>query len=293
MGGRSDPSRPLSFLAAPRVYSAPSMNFHRPLFSPYDRAAGAVALTFAPASLTGARERRRTRGRPERLQGARVHVQQDRRRRASRRRDRQPGGDVECRHHRRQRRARRRPHVSPAAPGRCGKNWRRSPRSRFAVVNSHYHFDHSHGNQIYGPEVEIIGHDYTRADGCRIARLTGARVFCRRRAEHHQDPRGTSAAAKTPEERSQIETQLAIQRNHLEGTNADGPTPPTMTLTRTMTAPRRARDPTAVPRPRPHCGRCRGLSAEGTHRRHRRSADRRAVAHGRRTLPSGSTPSRR
>ena len=31
------------------------------------------------------------------------------------------------------------------------------------VVNSHYHFDHSHGNQIYGPEVEIIGHDYTRA----------------------------------------------------------------------------------------------------------------------------------
>src|SRR5918994_3046660 len=30
------------------------------------------------------------------------------------------------------------------------------------VVNSHYHFDHSHGNQVYGPEVEIIGHDYAR-----------------------------------------------------------------------------------------------------------------------------------
>jgi cyclase len=30
------------------------------------------------------------------------------------------------------------------------------------VVNSHYHFDHSHGNQIYGPEVEIIGHEFAR-----------------------------------------------------------------------------------------------------------------------------------
>src|SRR6185503_20822215 len=28
------------------------------------------------------------------------------------------------------------------------------------VVNSHYHFDHSHGNQIYGPEVQIIGHEF-------------------------------------------------------------------------------------------------------------------------------------
>src|ERR687897_2469572 len=30
------------------------------------------------------------------------------------------------------------------------------------VVNSHHHFDHSHGNQIYGPEVEIIGHQFAR-----------------------------------------------------------------------------------------------------------------------------------
>src|SRR5690349_5280927 len=30
------------------------------------------------------------------------------------------------------------------------------------VVNSHYHFDHSHGNQIYGPEVQIIGHEFAR-----------------------------------------------------------------------------------------------------------------------------------
>jgi cyclase len=31
------------------------------------------------------------------------------------------------------------------------------------VINTHWHFDHAHGNQIYGPGVEIIGHEYTRA----------------------------------------------------------------------------------------------------------------------------------
>src|ERR687892_31646 len=30
------------------------------------------------------------------------------------------------------------------------------------VVNSHYHFDHSHGNQNYGPDVQIIGHEFAR-----------------------------------------------------------------------------------------------------------------------------------
>jgi glyoxylase-like metal-dependent hydrolase (beta-lactamase superfamily II) len=31
------------------------------------------------------------------------------------------------------------------------------------VANTHWHFDHAHGNQIYPPEVEIIGHEATRA----------------------------------------------------------------------------------------------------------------------------------
>ena len=30
------------------------------------------------------------------------------------------------------------------------------------VFNSHYHFDHAHGNQIFGDDVEIIGHDFVR-----------------------------------------------------------------------------------------------------------------------------------
>jgi len=30
------------------------------------------------------------------------------------------------------------------------------------VVNTHYHFDHAHGNQIYPPDVQVIGHELTR-----------------------------------------------------------------------------------------------------------------------------------
>ena len=30
------------------------------------------------------------------------------------------------------------------------------------VVNTHYHFDHAHGNQIYPPGVHVIGHEVTR-----------------------------------------------------------------------------------------------------------------------------------
>ena len=31
------------------------------------------------------------------------------------------------------------------------------------LVNSHYHFDHAHGNQSFPEGVEIIGHEFTRA----------------------------------------------------------------------------------------------------------------------------------
>ena len=30
------------------------------------------------------------------------------------------------------------------------------------VVNTHFHFDHAHGNQIYPDDVEVIGHEFTR-----------------------------------------------------------------------------------------------------------------------------------
>src|SRR5258708_10750901 len=30
------------------------------------------------------------------------------------------------------------------------------------VIDSHYHYDHAVGNQVFGPEVQVIGHETTR-----------------------------------------------------------------------------------------------------------------------------------
>src|SRR5712671_4652833 len=30
------------------------------------------------------------------------------------------------------------------------------------VINTHFHFDHAHGNQVFDKDVEIIGHEFTR-----------------------------------------------------------------------------------------------------------------------------------
>ena len=112
------------------------------------------------------------------------------------------------------------------------------------VVNSHYHFDHSHGNQIYGPEVEIIGHEFARQqilagksiDSPALQFFVGGVPAAIKGLE------GRLAAAKDDKERATIQEQLAIQRNHLEGTNAVKPTPPTMTLDHTMTLHRGSRE---------------------------------------------------
>jgi glyoxylase-like metal-dependent hydrolase (beta-lactamase superfamily II) len=112
------------------------------------------------------------------------------------------------------------------------------------VVNSHFHFDHSHGNQIYGPEVEIIGHEFARqmmvagksVDSPAHDFFVGAIPTTIKTLE------GRLAAATDPKEKETIGNQLAVQRNHLEGTKAVKPTPPSVTLTQSMTLHRGSRE---------------------------------------------------
>ncbi len=90
------------------------------------------------------------------------------------------------------------------------------------VVNSHYHFDHSHGNQVYGPEVEIIGHEFARQqmlagksqDSPAREFYVGGVPAAIKGLEQRL------AAATDDKTRNTIQNQLDIQKNHLEGTNA-------------------------------------------------------------------------
>ena len=37
-----------------------------------------------------------------------------------------------------------------------------TPKPVRQVVNTHFHYDHTAGNQVFGPEVQIIGHEFVR-----------------------------------------------------------------------------------------------------------------------------------
>jgi len=112
------------------------------------------------------------------------------------------------------------------------------------VVNSHHHFDHSHGNQIYGPDVEIIGHQFAR-DMIMAGKSVDARpynTFIGGIPNTITQLEQRLAATTDSKERDTLQGQLAIQRNHLEGTKTVKPTPPTVTLTHTMTMHRGGRE---------------------------------------------------
>jgi cyclase len=105
------------------------------------------------------------------------------------------------------------------------------------VVNTHFHYDHTDGNSVFGPDVEIIGHEYVRH---AIADLDVI----------HREPLKSALAnmpiqieslnkqladAKDPAQRATIEKQLAATQADLEELKNLKPTPPTMTLTSKMT----------------------------------------------------------
>lgn len=55
-------------------------------------------------------------------------------------------------------------HISPAAASALLEELEAlTDRPVRYVANTHWHFDHAHGNQVYPPEVEIISHEATRA----------------------------------------------------------------------------------------------------------------------------------
>jgi glyoxylase-like metal-dependent hydrolase (beta-lactamase superfamily II) len=54
-------------------------------------------------------------------------------------------------------------HVSPAAAWVLLEEIKTvTPKPVTTVINTHFHFDHAHGNQIFEPNVDIIGHEFTR-----------------------------------------------------------------------------------------------------------------------------------
>jgi len=107
------------------------------------------------------------------------------------------------------------------------------------LVNSHYHFDHAHGNQSFPAGVEIIGHEYTRI------KLNGEQGNVLDEATFHSfsDPVPATVARlerQVAEEsdatsKARLQELLRVQRDYLEAIGEVVPTPPNITLDRKMT----------------------------------------------------------
>ncbi len=104
------------------------------------------------------------------------------------------------------------------------------------VVNTHYHFDHAHGNRIYPPDVHVIGHEVTREmleNGGSMGR--SYQMFVGGLPDQIAALEEQVAAAETEEERGELEGRLAYMRNYLAGQEAVEPMGPNTTLSERMT----------------------------------------------------------
>jgi glyoxylase-like metal-dependent hydrolase (beta-lactamase superfamily II) len=103
------------------------------------------------------------------------------------------------------------------------------------VFNSHYHFDHAHGNQIFGDDVEIVGHEFIR-------RMLLTNVLKQRTNRSFTEALPTQIAqmkeriAKTtdPQERARMEASLGVTEAHYKAVQETSVKPPNVTFTDSM-----------------------------------------------------------
>lgn len=112
------------------------------------------------------------------------------------------------------------------------------------VINTHFHWDHAHGNQIYGPGVEIIGHEFTRRMLAAGASTSGRSWDLFIGGIPGQIAQLSKQIDATPDgpARDTLREQLFIQQQYRAATDAVQVQPPTVTLTDALTLYRGGRE---------------------------------------------------
>jgi glyoxylase-like metal-dependent hydrolase (beta-lactamase superfamily II) len=112
------------------------------------------------------------------------------------------------------------------------------------VVNTHFHFDHTHGNQIYPASVEVIGHQFTRdalASGASM-RGRGYSRFIGTLPQQIATLRAQRDTATTAATRAELERRIRIRENYRAATAAVRPTPPSVAFDSRLTLYRGGRE---------------------------------------------------
>ncbi|MGI9250666.1 MAG: MBL fold metallo-hydrolase [Pseudohongiellaceae bacterium] len=107
------------------------------------------------------------------------------------------------------------------------------------LINSHYHFDHAHGNQAFPEGVEIIGHEFTRAKlNGDLGNVLEENTF---RSFSDSVPNTVATLAEQartetdPERKATLQQRHQVQQDYLNAIPEVDPTPPNITLNRNMT----------------------------------------------------------
>jgi glyoxylase-like metal-dependent hydrolase (beta-lactamase superfamily II) len=111
------------------------------------------------------------------------------------------------------------------------------------VINTHFHFDHAHGNQIFDSRVSIIDHEFTRqmlmsnSIGMPLYRnyVTGLQP----QIDDLKKDLATESDATT---QASLERQISVAENNRAAQAELKPTPPNVTLTDRMTLYRGSRE---------------------------------------------------
>src|SRR5262249_50569810 len=105
------------------------------------------------------------------------------------------------------------------------------------VINTHFHFDHAHGNQIFDSKVvSIIGHEFTRQ--MLLNNSIGMplyRNYVGGLQPAIDDLKKRLAAESDAATQAMLERQIAVNENNLASQRELKPTPPNVTLTDRMT----------------------------------------------------------
>ena len=111
------------------------------------------------------------------------------------------------------------------------------------VFNSHYHFDHSHGNQVFGGDVEIIGHEYIRKMHLsNVLQQRTNKAFTEVLPQQIADMKERIAKTTDAKQRAQLETAMRVTEAHAKAVQEVAPRAPDVTFTDVMTLHRGGRE---------------------------------------------------
>jgi cyclase len=112
------------------------------------------------------------------------------------------------------------------------------------VVDSHYHFDHAHGNQIFGPDVMLIGHDrtYDLLAGNPLKSQAYATQAAPELLQQRLDTLKAQPLPDDPQQRAAQQRQVAVLELRIPQEREVKPVPPTTTFSTRMTLHRGSRE---------------------------------------------------